>query len=138
MNVQKKDANWSLERQLAAGVLEEMSKEFKGCTIQSDKEIDQINNSEEHVDAMNRLRHNSAKQVDAISDSKKLVADGSDPRSDPSVATHTTNRIIDTDTTNGISTQKLFINPTIPAVFQPISPLVPAKVEFAQDSLSPL
>ena len=36
MNVKKKDENWSLERRLSAGVLEEMVKEFKGCTIQSD------------------------------------------------------------------------------------------------------
>ena len=36
MNVQKKDANWSLERRLATGVLAEMVKIFKGCTIQSD------------------------------------------------------------------------------------------------------
>ena len=34
--------------------------------------------------------------------------DGSDPKSDPSVATHTTNGILDTDTTNGIPTQKLY------------------------------
>ena len=35
--VQKKDASWSLERRLAAGVLEEMVENFKGCSIQSDK-----------------------------------------------------------------------------------------------------
>ena len=35
-DVQKKDANWSLERQLVAGVLAEMVENFKGCTIQSD------------------------------------------------------------------------------------------------------
>ena len=33
-NVQNKDAYWSLERRLAAGLMEEMVKEFKGCTIQ--------------------------------------------------------------------------------------------------------
>ena len=53
MNVQKKDANWSLERRLAAGVLEEMVKEFKGCTIQSDKQVDTAIDSEEHVDSRN-------------------------------------------------------------------------------------
>ena len=36
INVQKKDANWSLERQLATGVLKKNVKEFRGCTIQSD------------------------------------------------------------------------------------------------------
>ena len=36
MNVQKKDANWSLERQLASGILAEMVENFKGYTVQSD------------------------------------------------------------------------------------------------------
>ena len=56
MNVQKKDANWSLERRLAAAFLEEMVQEFKGCTIQSDKKVGKIIDSEEHVDARNRLK----------------------------------------------------------------------------------
>ena len=34
--VKKKDANWPLERRLAAGVPEEMVENFKGYTIQSD------------------------------------------------------------------------------------------------------
>ena len=55
MNVQKKDANWSLERQFASGVLEETVREFKGCTIQSDKQVDTTIDSEEHVDARNWL-----------------------------------------------------------------------------------
>ena len=92
-NVQKKDANWSLDRRLAAGVLAEMVKDFKGCTIQSDEQVDKIIDSEEHVDAKNCLRNDSAEQVDAISDSEKLVVDGSDPKSDPNVSTHTTNVI---------------------------------------------
>ena len=33
-NVQKKDANWSLQRRLSAGVMDEMVKEFNECTIQ--------------------------------------------------------------------------------------------------------
>ena len=37
MNVQKKDANWSLDIPLAAGILVEMVENFKRCTIQSDK-----------------------------------------------------------------------------------------------------
>ena len=32
MNVQRKDASLSLERQLAAGVLDKMVKEFNECT----------------------------------------------------------------------------------------------------------
>ena len=58
-----------------------------------------------------------------LNDSEKLVVDGSDPESDPSVATHITNGISDTDTTNGILTRKLyplFIKPAIQAVVRPI------------------
>ena len=51
MNVQNKDANLSLERRLASGFLAEMVENFKGCTIQSDKQVDKIIDSEEHVDA---------------------------------------------------------------------------------------
>ena len=36
-NVQKKDSNWSLERQLAAGVLVKIIENFKGFSIQSDE-----------------------------------------------------------------------------------------------------
>ena len=70
-----------------------MVKEFKGFTIQSDKQADTINDSEEHVDARNWVRNDSAEQVDAISDSEKLVVDGSNTKSDSRVATHTTNII---------------------------------------------
>ena len=61
------------------------------CNIQSDKRVDTIIDSEENVDARNWLRNDSDEQVDAISDSRILVVDGSDPKSDPSIATHTTN-----------------------------------------------
>ena len=71
-----------------------MVKEFKVCTIQSDEQVDTTIDSEEHVDVRNWLRNDSSEQVDAISDSEKLVVDGSDPYSDPSVATHTTNGIL--------------------------------------------
>ena len=70
-----------------------MVENFKKCTIQSDGQVNKIIDSEEHVDARNLLRKDSAKQVDVISYSKKLVVDGSDPKSDPSVVTHTTNII---------------------------------------------
>ena len=100
MNVQRKDANLSLERQLSAGVLDKMVKEFKVCTTQSDEQVDTTIDSEGHVDTRNWLRNDSDEQVDAIRDSEKLVVDGSNPKRDPSVATHTTNGILDTDTTN--------------------------------------
>ena len=63
--------------------------------------------------------------------------DGSNPKTDPRVATHTTNRISDTHTTNRIPTQKLLTNPTIQVVVGPITPLVVAGVVGAQESLSP-
>ena len=118
-NVQKKDANWSLERRLAAGILAEMVENFKECSIQSDEHVDEIINSKEHVDARNWLRNDSAEQVDVIHESEKLVVDGRNSKSDPRVATHTTNGTSATNTTNGLSTRKLyplFINPAIQAV----------------------
>ena len=51
--------------------------------------------------------------------SENFVVEGSDPKSDPNVDTHTINGILSTDTTNGISTQKLyplFIKPAIKAI----------------------
>ena len=77
-----------------------MVKEFNECTIQSDKQVDTIIDSEEHVDVRNWLRNDSDEQVDVINDSEKLVVDGNGPKSDRSVSTHTTNRISATDTTN--------------------------------------
>ena len=83
MNVQKKDTTFSLERRLALGVLAEMVENFKGCTIQStisdsahsnsEKQVDEINDFEEQVDARNWLRNYSAEQVDQINDSDKQV-----------------------------------------------------------------
>ena len=136
MNVQKKYATWSVDRRLAAGILEEMVREFKACTMQSEKQVDTTIDSEEHVDARNWLRNDTTEHVDAICDSEKLVVDGSDPKSDPIVKTHTTNVISTTHSTNGISTQTLLINQTIQAVVQLITPLVTDEVEVAQESLS--
>ena len=71
---------------------------------------------------------------------QKLVVDESDTKSDPSIATHTTNKISATYTTNGISTWKLyplFINQAIQAVVRPITLLVTVEVKVAQESLSP-
>ena len=55
-NVQKKDASWSLERRIDAGILAEIVEIFKGCTIQSDKQVDEIIDSKEHVHARNWLK----------------------------------------------------------------------------------
>ena len=44
-----------------------MIENFKGCTIQSDNQVDKIIDSKEHVDPRNWLRNDSAEQVDAIS-----------------------------------------------------------------------
>ena len=130
------------ERRLASGVLAETIKIFKGCNIQStinnsgysesDEQVDEIIDSEEQVGAMNWLRNDSAKQVDAISDSDKLVDAGSDsksnPSSNPKVATHITSRN---------SKQKILINPTIPVAIVPINSLVTAGVVGVQESLRP-
>ena len=80
------------------------------------EQVDTIIDSEENFDARNWLRNDSAEQVDVINNSEKLVVDGNNPKIDPSVATNTTNRISATNTTNGIKTQRLFINPDIQAV----------------------
>ena len=48
-SVQKKDASCSLERRLAAGILEEMVENFRGFSIQPDEQVDEI------VDLRNRL-----------------------------------------------------------------------------------
>ena len=114
-----KYCKWSLERRLVTGVLEEMVEIFKGCSIQSDEQVDEIVDSKEQVEARNQFRNDSFKQVDVLNNSENWVVDGSDPKSDPSVATHTNNRILATDTTNGILTRKLyplFIKPANQAV----------------------
>ena len=73
MNVQKNDANLSLERRLDSDVLAEMVENFKGCTIRStisdsahsssDKQVDEIKKSEEQVDTRNRLRKDSMNRL---------------------------------------------------------------------------
>ena len=52
-----------------------MVKIFKGCSIQSDKQVDEIIDSEEHVDARNWLRNDSTEQVGVTNDSERLVVD---------------------------------------------------------------
>ena len=100
----------------------------------------QLIDSKEHVDVRNWLRNDSTERVDVINDSETFIVDGSDPKSNPSVATHATNRISVTDTTNVIPTRKLFPlfnNPAIQAVVRPITPIITSKVKVAQESLSP-
>ena len=60
MNLQKKNAKFSLERRLTAGTLVEMVEDFKGCTIQSNEQVEKIIDSKEHVDTKNWLRNDYA------------------------------------------------------------------------------
>ena len=80
MNIQKKNTNLSLEGRLTLGVLAKIVEIFKGFKIQSDKQVDKIIDSEEHVEARSWIRNDSAKQFDAINDSKKMFVDGSDQK----------------------------------------------------------
>ena len=109
-----------------------MVENFKGCSIQSDEQVDDISNSKEGSED----RNDSFKEVDVLNDSENFVVDGSDPKSDPNVATHTINGISSTDTTNVISTQKLYpmlIKPAIHDVVPPIETRSRASLE-AQSS----
>ena len=72
MNVQNKDTNWSLDRRLDSGVLVQ-STISNSVHIDSDKQVVEINDSEEQVDIKNWLRNDSTKQVDQINDTKKQV-----------------------------------------------------------------
>ena len=78
-----KNSNLSLERRIASGVLAETVENSNRCTIQSkmsgsahsnsDKQVDEINDSEEQVYARNWLRNDYSKQIDQINDSDKQV-----------------------------------------------------------------
>ena len=68
-SVQKKDASWSLERRLDAGVLAEMVENFKGCSIQSDEQVDGISDSKEGVED----RNDSFGEVDVLNNSNFLL-----------------------------------------------------------------
>ena len=76
----------------------ETIKQFKGCTIQSTIRDSAHYDYDEQVDAIN----DSEKQVDSINDSEELVDAVSNPNRDPS-----SNQMVATYTTNGISPQKL-------------------------------
>ena len=47
-----------------------MVENFKGCSIQSDEQVDDISDSKEQVDARNWLRNDSFEEVDAVNDSE--------------------------------------------------------------------
>ena len=66
-SVHNKDTSWSIESQLAAGVLAEIVENFKKCSIQSDKQVDDISDSKERVDDIS----NSNEGVDNRNDSAK-------------------------------------------------------------------
>ena len=91
-----------------------MVENFRGCSIQTDKQVNDISDSKEGVED----RNYSFEEVDELNESEKFVMDGSNPKSNPNVPTHTINGILSTDTTNRISTRKLyplFIEPAIKA-----------------------
>ena len=70
-------------------VMDEEEEKIK-CNINDSKEgVDDISDYKEGFED----RHDSTKQVDVLNDSKHVVVDGSDPKSDPSESTHTNNRI---------------------------------------------
>ena len=46
-----------------------MVEKFKGCSIQSDEQVEKIVDSKEQVDARNWLRNDSFKEVDVLNDS---------------------------------------------------------------------
>ena len=113
--------------QLAAGVFAEQVEIFKGCSNQSDKQVDDISDSKEGVED----RNDSFEEVDVLNDSENFVVDGSDPKSDPNGATHTINGILSIDTTNGISTRKLyplFIKPAIKLLKRGLERVVEAQL----------
>ena len=91
-------------------------KEFKEFTIQSTVSNSVHSDSEELVDAVN----NSYGLVDAVSD----------PKSDPLVATHTSDINSATDTTNVNSPHKLLANKDIPSVIQGVIPPVHRETEI--------
>ena len=95
--------------------MDEEEEEIEHYINDSKEGVNNISDSKEGFED----RNDSAEQFDVLNDSKNLVVDGSDPKSDPSVDTHTTNGISDIATTDRISERKLyplFIKPGIQAV----------------------
>ena len=50
-----------------------MVENFKGCSIQSDEQVDDISDSKEQVDVRNWLRNDSFEEVDVLNDSENLL-----------------------------------------------------------------
>ena len=98
----------------------------------SAEQVEKMNNYDKNVDA---IINDSINQVDAISDSKKLVVTRSDPKSDP-----ISNPKLDTHTTNENFGQKSlisrFVPNIIPIVIRPINPPTTANVMGIQRILS--
>ena len=91
-------------REAVCCVMDEEEEEIEHNISNSQEGVDDISDSREGVDD----RNDSAEQVGVTNDFENLVVDGSDIKSDPCEATHTTNRIPATDTTNRISERKFF------------------------------
>ena len=165
MNVQKKYANLSFERQLSSGVLAEIGENFKGCTIKSkignsthndsNEQVDNMNHSEEQVDVRKWVRNNSRKQYDQIyysnkqvdsiiNDSDKQIDATSDCKtflvtgSDPKSDPRSDPNEA-THITNGNFAQKLlisrFVPKFIPVIIRPINPPITIDVMGIQDIL---
>ena len=95
--------------------MDEKEEEMERKINDSKEGVDDISDSKEGVED----RNDSFEDVNVLNDSESFVVDGSDPKSDPIVATHTSDVISGTDTTNVISTRKLyplFIKSAIQAV----------------------
>ena len=63
-------------------VMDEEEEEIERNISDSKEGVEDISDSKEGVE----YRNDSAEQVDVLNDSENLVVDGSDPKSDPSVA----------------------------------------------------
>ena len=114
-------------------VMDEEEEEIERNINNSKEGVDDINDSKEGVGD----RNDSAKQVDVLNDSEHLVVDGSDPKSNQSEATHTTNGISATETTTGISERKLFLLFIIASSSEMRSSASCGSPSFAVKSVSP-
>ena len=126
ITAQKKDANMTYDRQIDSCIFLETIKEFKGCTIQSTISDSAQSNSKEQGDVIS----DSEEQVNVISNSEEMVYAVSDPKSDPKVATYTT---------NGNFAQKKLKNRFFPKIIQDairlIDQLVTEDVPGIRDTL---
>ena len=89
-------------REAVRRVMDQEEEEIERNINDSKEGVDDVSDSKEGVED----RNDPVEQFDVLNDSENLVVDRSDPKSDPIVAIHTINGILETDTTNGISTRK--------------------------------